>query len=275
MTSALRTSRISRLPAPWRRALPAFLLVLVALLAIYYDTAKVMVAIWARSDTFAHAFLVLPIVLWLVWRQRHALAVLEPKPCPWLLVPMAALAFAWLLGDLVSVNSVTQLAMTALLVLAVPAVLGLQVASAIAFPLAFTVLCGSPRRVPLAAADVVDRGLHGAGAAGDRNSRLSRGQPVHHSVGKLVGRRGLQRGALPYRLLHGRDTVRLPELPFSEAALDFCGGFPRRTARRQLGSCLPHRLARPPFRQQDWRSAPTTSSTDGCFSGWLSVWCMR
>jgi len=50
---------------------------------------------------------------------------------------MAAIAFAWLLGDLATVNSVKQLAMTALIVLAIPAVFGLQVAQAIAFPLAF------------------------------------------------------------------------------------------------------------------------------------------
>jgi exosortase A len=128
---------MSSLPSPWRRALPAFLLVLAAVLAMYHDTAIAMVSIWARSDTFAHAFLVLPIVLWLIWRKRHALASLQPKPQPWLLLPMAVLAFAWLLGDLASVNSVTQLAMTALLVLAVPTMLGLQVAKTIAFPLAF------------------------------------------------------------------------------------------------------------------------------------------
>jgi exosortase len=96
-----------------------------------------MVSIWARSDTFAHGFLVVPIVLWLVWRQRHALAVVAPTPSAWLLGPMAAVAFVWLLGDLASVNSVTQLALTALLVLAVPAVLGLPAAKVIVFPLAF------------------------------------------------------------------------------------------------------------------------------------------
>jgi exosortase A len=135
MTEAFRT--FAKPPLPWRRALPALVLVLAAILAIYYDTAKAMVSIWARSDTFAHAFLVVPIVLWLVWRKRHALALLQPKPALWPLLAVAAVAFAWLLGELASINSVTQLAMTALLVLAVPAVLGTQVARTIAFPLAF------------------------------------------------------------------------------------------------------------------------------------------
>ena len=121
----------------WRIALPALLLVLLTILVLYRDTAIGMVTIWYRSETFAHAFVVPPIVLWLIWRRRQELALLVPKPSAWVLVPIAGVALLWLLGDLVAINAVTQLAFTALLVLAVPAVLGLQVALAIAFPLAF------------------------------------------------------------------------------------------------------------------------------------------
>ena len=122
----------------WRPILPALILVLAAILLVYRDTAAAMVATWSRSDTFTHAFLVLPIVVWLIWRRRDELAALEPRPCPWMLVPMAIVAFTWLLGDLASVHSVTELAFTSLLVLSVPAVLGLDVARTILFPLAFT-----------------------------------------------------------------------------------------------------------------------------------------
>lgn len=124
--------------ARWSAVLPALILVLAAVLLAYRDTAAAMVETWSNSDTFAHAFLVLPIVLWLVWRRRHELAVLEPRPCPWMLVPIAIIGFTWLLGDLASVHAVTELAFTSLLVLAVPAVLGLEVARVILFPLAFT-----------------------------------------------------------------------------------------------------------------------------------------
>jgi exosortase len=99
-----------------------------------------MVSIWSRSDTFAHAFLVPPIALWLIWRQRERLATLDARPCMWMLLLMAGVALAWLLGDLASVNALTQFAMTGLLVLTVPAVLGLRVARAILFPLVFLFL---------------------------------------------------------------------------------------------------------------------------------------
>ena len=41
--------------SPWRAALPAFLALVLAILLLYRDTATVMVGIWWRSDTFAHA----------------------------------------------------------------------------------------------------------------------------------------------------------------------------------------------------------------------------
>ena len=121
----------------WRAAMPSLVLVLACLLALYRDTAIAMVTIWYRSETFTHAFVVPPIVLWLIWRRRQELALLMPKPAFWLLIPIGGVVLVWLLGDLVAVNAATQFALVALLVLAVPAVLGLQVARAITFPLLF------------------------------------------------------------------------------------------------------------------------------------------
>ncbi len=123
--------------AGWRQALPACLVMLAAILLLYRDTAIAMVEIWSRSETFAHAYVVPPIVLWLIWRQRSLLARLAPRPAPVFLLPIMLMALLWLLGDLAAVNSATQLAMTALLVLVVPATLGWTVTRAIAFPLGF------------------------------------------------------------------------------------------------------------------------------------------
>jgi len=122
---------------PWRTALLALGAVLLLLGGLYADTVVAMVGIWSRSDTFAHAYLVPPISLWLIWRQRERLAQLVPQPQPWLLLALAAAAVLWLLGDLVNVNAATQLAWVAMLVLAVPAVLGFKVAHVILFPLLF------------------------------------------------------------------------------------------------------------------------------------------
>jgi len=73
----------------------------------------------------------------MVWRKREALAALEPRPCLPALGAMLAVALAWLAADLVAVNAATQFAFVALLILAVPAVLGIAVTRAILFPLLF------------------------------------------------------------------------------------------------------------------------------------------
>ena len=121
----------------WRAALPALIALIALILMLYRETATAMVTIWYRSETFTHGFVVFPIALWLVWRRKVELSTLTPRPNPYVLLSIAGLALLWLLGDLVAVNSVAQLALVALLVATVPAVLGLQVARAITFPLAF------------------------------------------------------------------------------------------------------------------------------------------
>ena len=126
-----------RIASGWLWPILALALVIASIIGTYIDTAVAMVTIWYRSETFTHAFLVPPIVLWLVWRRRHALAHLQPRPAWITLIPIAVIALVWLLGDLTAVNSVTQLAFVAMLVLAVPAVLGFRVAYALLFPLLF------------------------------------------------------------------------------------------------------------------------------------------
>ncbi len=123
-------------PAALRRLAP-WLLLAAAVLLIFHDTAAQMVGIWIRSETFAHAFLVPLIVVWLVWRRRAELARLQPRPAPWLLLPIAAVCVMWLMGTLVGVNTAPQLALVTLVVLSVPALFGLEVARAITFPLLF------------------------------------------------------------------------------------------------------------------------------------------
>lgn len=124
-------------PAHWRLPLAALSALLVLLLWQYHSTFSAMVGIWRTSDTFAHAFLVPPIALWLIWRQRERLARLNPQPQLWMLLPVALCGFGWLVGEVAGVNAITQLAVTALLVLTVPMLLGWSVAWAVAFPLGF------------------------------------------------------------------------------------------------------------------------------------------
>ena len=120
-----------------RQALVPVVMLAGWILFLYRDAVLGMVQIWSRSETFTHGFLVPPIVLWMLWRARGSLLVKVPAPSAWVLLAVGAVAFAWLMADLAAVNSVTQLAVVALLVLIAPVVLGVSSARLIIFPLCF------------------------------------------------------------------------------------------------------------------------------------------
>jgi exosortase A len=124
----------------WRLGLPLIVGAIVAVLAIHWPTVESIVAIWSRSETFAHGFLIVPIVLVLIWLRRHALAVLRPSPDALGLVLLACAGAVWLVAYAGGVLVVKQLALVATIWATVIAILGREVARAIMFPLGFLVL---------------------------------------------------------------------------------------------------------------------------------------
>jgi len=112
-------------------------LVLAWVFAVYASTTYSMIAIWERSETFAHGFVIVPIVLYLLWREREVLAALEPKPFLPALFVVLALGALWLLATRLRVNSVAQFAMIAMIPAALWVVLGTAVLKRLGFPLAF------------------------------------------------------------------------------------------------------------------------------------------
>jgi exosortase A len=126
--------------AGWRFAFPLVSALILAVLLIHRDTVESIVSIWWRSETFAHGFLIVPIVLVLVWRRRRALAALEPTPDAAGLAVLALAGAAWLAGYAGEVLVVKQLALVATIWGVVIGVLGRHVARAIAFPLGFLIL---------------------------------------------------------------------------------------------------------------------------------------
>lgn len=118
-----------------------WLLVLALTLYLFRATALGMGAIWWRSETYTHAFLVPPISVWLIWRRRAAW-LNEPVAvsAAWLL-PLAGACLLWLMGELASVGPASQFALVAMVALSVPAMLGWAVTRHIIFPLLFLFFC--------------------------------------------------------------------------------------------------------------------------------------
>ena len=137
LNTELFSNPSAALPTSQRRALLAAGLAVVAILALYWSTVASMVAIWWRSETFAHGFVVVPICLWLVWRRRDALARIDAKPWWPGLVGVAGAGALWLVCSAGDVLVGEQLAVVLMIQAAIVTVVGTRAARVLAFPLLF------------------------------------------------------------------------------------------------------------------------------------------
>jgi len=119
---------------------PSVWLVLAAAAAIivaYWTTAASIVAIWIRSETFAHGFVIVPICAWLAWRKRSALATIALRPWwPGTLFVLLA-GSLWFAGAKANAEVVQQFALAFMLQAACVTIIGLAAARHLAFALAF------------------------------------------------------------------------------------------------------------------------------------------
>jgi exosortase A len=112
-------------------------LVVIGVLMLYWQTAASIVAIWWRSQTFAHGFFIVPICLWLAWRRRDELA--QTPVSPWWpgLVAVFLSGALWFVMWQANVLGVSQFALAFMIQASILTVLGLRVGRILAFPLAF------------------------------------------------------------------------------------------------------------------------------------------
>lgn len=117
--------------------LSILLLLFATWLGLFRDSVMATVAIWERSETFAHCFLILPICIYLLHRDWPVLKHLPIKPNLWLLLPLLATLVFWLFGDLAHIAAIEQFATFLILPLMCALVLGNQIAARMWFVLLF------------------------------------------------------------------------------------------------------------------------------------------
>jgi exosortase A len=124
----------------WRRAVPLLALTWLGVAALLHPTFMSMARIWERSETFAHGYVILPIALWLTWRNRHVLAGVTTAPDWRALGVILLLGLGWLAARIGGVLVIEQYALVGILVATVWLLMGLAMLRAAAFPLAFLLL---------------------------------------------------------------------------------------------------------------------------------------
>jgi len=128
------------LPEHWRKPLLGVVLVTLVSVAAFFETWSEIVAIWSRSDTFTHGFLVAPVSLWLIWSRRELYRDLRPVFSPLGLLFIIVSGFGWLIADLVHVAVIQQWAVVGVLVGGFWAVLGSHTVAQMLFPIVFLFL---------------------------------------------------------------------------------------------------------------------------------------
>jgi len=141
--SLAQTSTVSeKIPAcdgRWRTALLSFGLILSVMVVLYWETAASIVAIWIRSETYAHGFLILPISAYLVWQRRKQLCQMVPVPNLMALPVLVVSLLLWLAAWVAEVQLVQQLVFVGFIPILVVLLFGTAVARAMMFPLGYLI----------------------------------------------------------------------------------------------------------------------------------------
>lgn len=103
----------------------------------YGDTTLSTIAIWKRSETYAHGFLIFPISAYLIWTRRNDILPLRPEPSVLGIIALLGLGLLWLAAESAEALVVSQYAVVAMVPAIVWAVLGHRVTLALLFPLLF------------------------------------------------------------------------------------------------------------------------------------------
>ena len=119
------------------RFLIIFSLLIIAWALVYQDALLGMEAIWSRSDTFAHGYFILPISVWLLWRDKANLLASTVQPS-WLALPLLAVSlFVGVFAYAADINVLGQLSAVTSLIFLLWVLAGNKLAWRYKFPLAY------------------------------------------------------------------------------------------------------------------------------------------
>ncbi|HEX7782205.1 MAG TPA: exosortase A [Sphingobium sp.] len=121
----------------WRGSLIALGFVAAAILVLFLHDAADMTAIWWNASTYGHCLFVPFLIGWLVQQRLDGLRQLTPVAWWPGLLWLGGGAFCWLVGDAAGVALFRHLGLVVMLQGAVIAILGPNIARALAFPIAY------------------------------------------------------------------------------------------------------------------------------------------
>ena len=121
------------------RHIIVFALTVAVLSLFYWQTLASIVAIWLRSDTFAHGFIILPISLYMIWVRRDSLKYISIKSSYSALAILFTCVIGWVFARAGNVLEVEQLALFSFFPALVATIYGYRMLMAVLFPVCYLV----------------------------------------------------------------------------------------------------------------------------------------
>lgn len=111
--------------------------ILIAALSLLHETVGAMVDTWSISSTYSHGFLIVPICLYLAWKRRSALSVVEVRPALGGVAVVAVASIGWLVGEATGTLIVQEFCAVAIAHGVIWATCGWAICRKLAFPLIY------------------------------------------------------------------------------------------------------------------------------------------
>ena len=113
------------------------MVLVIAVPLIFWPDTQAFISVWINNHTYNHGFLILPISLWLLYRQRHLIASAKVTTEPLAMILLAFVLLLWFLAYIISVNVVQQFALVTMIPASVWILFGRKFLVKIVFPIAF------------------------------------------------------------------------------------------------------------------------------------------
>ena len=104
---------------------------------LFQDEVVAAVKVWIDSRTYNHCFLVLPLVVYLTWCRRGAIATMLPNPTEWFVLGAIPVAACWFIAERIGVMEVRQFLVLAFVQVLFVSVLGWRLWRALSASLLF------------------------------------------------------------------------------------------------------------------------------------------
>ncbi len=113
------------------------LLLILSFVVAFHSQLFSLVTVWYNNDNYSHAFLVIPIVIWISWKKREQINTMSLMPSKWGLVIVIICIILYLLASIAGIFTLASLLIVFSVCGVVIYLYGFSVARILLFPLAF------------------------------------------------------------------------------------------------------------------------------------------